>query len=212
MTDCPASSGSRDSLRIFFALWPDARALDALLPWQARAHAHCGGRLMRPDTLHVTLAFLGQATHEQVAALVAHTRGDRIEAGEILLSRYGTFPKQGIVHACPGLDRSGLDTHDAGTSGADASGMSLPHKAESDIRALHALNDRLWTALETLGWQREPRPFRPHATLLRKADCSSLPAPPAEPVPWVYRHYVLVSSEPERGAAHYRILARSAEA
>ncbi|SAI49550.1 2'-5' RNA ligase [Bordetella ansorpii] len=212
MTDLPSSAASRDSLRVFFALWPEGAALDALLPWQARAHAHCGGRPMRPDTLHVTLAFLGQATHEQVAALVAHTREDRIEAGEILLSRYGTFPKQGIVHACPGLDRSDMDAHDAGTSGVDAPGMSMPGKDESETRALHALHDRLWRALETLGWQREPRPFRPHVTLLRKADCSTLPEAPADPVRWAYRHYVLVSSEPERGAAHYRILARSAEA
>lgn len=185
MNDLPATA--RDALRVFFALWPDGRALDGLAPWQARAHARCGGRPMRPDTLHLTLAFLGQATPGQVDALVAHTRGDRIAPGKVLLSRYGAFPKQGIVHAAPDPDASAT-------------------------QALHALNGRLWTALEALGWQREPRPFRPHVTLLRKADCSQLPDPPAEPVPWAYRQYVLVSSEPTMGTAHYRVLARSGEA
>ena len=51
--------------RIFFALWPEpgvARQLDALA---GAAHAVCGGRRMRRDTLHLTLAFLGDVADAQ---------------------------------------------------------------------------------------------------------------------------------------------------
>jgi len=185
MTACPPSPPAAP-LRLFLALWPQDHTLAGLAQWQARAHALCGGRPMRLDTLHITLAFLGSATAAQARALVAQTRSDHIEPGEILLSRYGVFPKQGIVHACP-----------------------EPHAPAT--QALHALNDTVWTAAQRLGWQREPRPFRPHVTLLRKADGTVLPDVPDSPVPWAYRQYVLVASEPDQAGAHYRILARSGE-
>ncbi|WP_144632279.1 2'-5' RNA ligase family protein [Bordetella genomosp. 13] len=226
MTVSTSRPDPRDTLRIFFALWPEGRARDALAPWQQRAHAHCGGRPMRPDTLHLTLAFLGEATRAQAETLIAHTRQDRIEPGELLLSRYGTFPRQGIVHACPdaavsggdrprvetsGVDTADVDTADVDTADVDTAGVATHDTPSPGIHAMHTLNDRLWTALQALGWQREARPFRPHVTLLRKADCASLPEPPAEPVLWAYRHYVLVSSEPSMGTAQYRVLARSGE-
>ncbi|ARP96760.1 RNA 2',3'-cyclic phosphodiesterase [Bordetella genomosp. 13] len=172
------------TLRLFFALWPEGRALGSLGPWQEHAHALCGGRMMRAETLHLTLAFLGQATPEQAQALTAHTRADRIDEGEIELRHYGAFPRQGIVWAGPEADDPATQT-------------------------LHGIHDRLWNRLQDLGWQRPDQAFKPHVTLLRKADCSALPAPMPEPVVWAYRHYVLVSSEPNKGMAQYRVLARS---
>src|SRR5690606_7323542 len=52
--------------RVFFALWPDARTAAVLSGWAQDAHAMCGGRIMRPDTLHLTLAFLGMVPHARV--------------------------------------------------------------------------------------------------------------------------------------------------
>jgi len=171
-------------LRLFFALWPDAASVAALGPWIDEAHAQCGGRPMRADTLHLTLAFLGRATPAQAQRLAALTRADRIEPGELALRHYGTFPRIGIVWAGPEPEAPGT-------------------------RALHRLHDHLWSRLDAEGWPRPDSPFRPHVTLLRKADGGALPQPPAEPLHWTYRDYVLVASEPQRGTAHYRVLARS---
>lgn len=180
----PSSKPDDATLRLFFALWPDDAAVAALAPWIDQALAQCGGRPMRPDTLHLTLAFLGQATAQQAGRLVALTRADRVEPGALALRHYGAFPRQGIVWAGPEPEAPGT-------------------------QALHALYDKLWDALQDEGWKRPASPFRPHVTLLRKADTAALPQPPADPLPWTWRDYVLVASEPRQGMAHYRVLARS---
>ena len=41
--------------RIFFAVWPDAAAAGVLHGLAANARESCGGRLMRRETLHLTL-------------------------------------------------------------------------------------------------------------------------------------------------------------
>ena len=46
-------------LRLFYALWPDATLAQTLSDWTAQARLHSHGRPMRPETLHMTLAFLG---------------------------------------------------------------------------------------------------------------------------------------------------------
>lgn len=171
-------------MRLFFALWPGPAATAGLAPWIARAAQQCGGRATRPDTLHLTLAFLGQADPRQVKALMDFTRAQRIAPGEILLDRYGAFPRQGVVWAGPAPEAPAT-------------------------RTLHALHDELWRGLAPLDWHPPAQVFRPHVTLARKADCASLPQP-CEPVAWSYARYVLVASEPLEGRASYRILAGSA--
>ena len=57
-------------MRLFFAHWPSDSIARDLVPWVHNAHALYGGRMMRTDTLHMTLAFLGQAEAGQVQQLV----------------------------------------------------------------------------------------------------------------------------------------------
>ena len=55
--------------RVFFALWPDAVRRTALADWQPLLHACCGGRVMRADSLHCTLVFLGNVAVRRLEAL-----------------------------------------------------------------------------------------------------------------------------------------------
>lgn len=160
--------------RLFFALWPDtdlAHTLDA--GWIAPAHAHCGGRRMRPDTLHLTLAFLGAVDPAHLEPLAALTRGLRVQPGEIRLSQYGRFDRAAVVWAGP----------------------------ESADTGLSALHDGLWHALAPWGWSAPAQPFRPHVTLLR--DTRETPPPPPAPLVWRYDRCVLVRSEPGGGARYH---------
>ena len=59
-----------DSLRLFFALWPDETTQGALYRTGKWMHKHWGGRLMRRDTLHLTLAFLGSMPAEQLDTVI----------------------------------------------------------------------------------------------------------------------------------------------
>jgi len=177
----PAPAPAPARARLFFALWPGPALAATLAGWAAQAQAACGGRAMRPDTLHLTLAFLGAVDAERVPELVAATAGQRSPPGRLTLDRYGAFARQGIVWAGP----------------------STP---DPTLRHTH---DALWDWLEPLGWPRPAQAFRPHVTLLRRAASLDVPAAPA-PAHWQYGHYVLVQSRPQDGVAHYQVLARSA--
>jgi 2'-5' RNA ligase len=181
----PATAASRP-VRLFFALWPDAATVRALSAWAAQAHDRCGGRIMQPDSLHLTLAFLGHATPDVARLLVEETRRRSIEPGVVTLSGYGAFAKPRIVWAGPQV------------RGNDDEG----------IARLAAESRALWDWAGPLhGSRPEPR-FRPHVTLLRNADTGVLPAQAPPPIVWRYDHYVLVASE-QNGDSRYRILAAS---
>lgn len=168
-------------MRLFFALWPDAAAVAGLESWIARAHECCGGRPTRPDTLHLTLAFLGNATAQQAEELIAFTRArQHVAPDELAFTHYGTFRRFGLVWAGPDPEAPAT-------------------------QALHALYDELWRGLATLGWPRPVHPFQPHVTLLRKAAVDPLPTAGAS-LPWRYDRYVLVASESQTGGSRYRIL------
>ena len=65
-------------LRIFFALWPDAGARDALSALARDTAAQTGGRAPSAGNLHLTLAFLGDVAAARIAAL--HALGPAVAA------------------------------------------------------------------------------------------------------------------------------------
>ena len=54
--------------RFFFALWPDPSTRQDLVRSTRSAVRHSGGRTTAPENLHVTVAFLGSLTVEELAA------------------------------------------------------------------------------------------------------------------------------------------------
>lgn len=61
-------------MRLFFALWPPAAVAEALHAWARDAQRATGGRVTRADTIHLTLAFLGDTEPSRVAAAIAAAR------------------------------------------------------------------------------------------------------------------------------------------
>ncbi len=169
--------------RVFFALWPDDAAAQALSGWAHRAHAVCGGRVMRSDTLHLTLAFLGTVSPDRVADLAALLDEAALIGGTLRLDRYGRFHGPQIVWAGPSAPAPWLD----------------------------ALHGWLWRALARRGFDRPDEPFRPHVSLLRRAgpgDPGALPVP--EPLDWTPRRCVLAASAPRPDGSFFEILAECA--
>ncbi|MFC4277226.1 RNA 2',3'-cyclic phosphodiesterase [Achromobacter aloeverae] len=167
-------------VRLFFALWPDAATVRALAAWSAQAQATCGGRAMRAETLHLTLAFLGQVPAELVEPLIRLTLQRPFAPGTLRLDRYGVFPRQRIVWAGPG-------------DGAPA--------LAAEVAAL-------WRDLGALGDLRPDHPFRPHVTLLRNADTAAPPPPSPPALDWHYERCVLVQSAQD-GQSRYIVKAAS---
>lgn len=172
------------SRRLFIGLWPDERAVGALSAWAAQAHALCGGRIMRPDTLHLTLAFLGSVEAERVMALREAVPGWRVRTGSLDLVRFGRFKGPRIVWAGPSASR---------------------------IDWLDALHGELWERLRVMGFAPPDEAFCPHISLLRNAgpgDVSRLVV--EHPIVWTPARCVLVASTPAATGSYYEVLAECA--
>lgn len=167
------------SRRVFFALWPDAAALDALDAAAQTGVAACGGRRMRRDSLHLTLVFVGAASPEQL--LVMQEAAARVCAApfEMTLDRIGWWAHNRILWA-----------------GCDA----LP---SGQRRLLQALAEQL----DLTGCRPEERSHVPHVTLARHVRCERVPALDA-PIRWQVGEFTLVESLLQPSGARYRILSR----
>jgi 2'-5' RNA ligase len=134
------SNEAPQSRRVFFALWPDAETRTRLARATKDAVRRSGGRPIRKDHFHVTVAFLGALTPAgfEVASAVPPIR---VGAFALVLDTVGTFD----------------------------SARTLWLGARSAPPALLELERQLWDALGAKGFVREERIYRPHVTLARRA-------------------------------------------
>jgi 2'-5' RNA ligase len=166
--------------RLFVALDLPEDAREELVAWRARALDHADLRLVRPEGLHVTLAFLGHLPEQEIpriaAALPPGAARPRLQA----LGVKPVPPRQPRLFA--------LDL------------------ADEDGRAA-AIQSAVSGALEQLGlYEPEKRPFWPHVTLARvrkggRVKRLELPGPPGDA--WGAEALTLYRSRLSREGARY---------
>jgi RNA 2',3'-cyclic 3'-phosphodiesterase len=175
--------------RLFFALWPPAAVAGRLHAVAVDAAQTFGGRLMRAETLHLTLAFLGEVSLGKLDELGAIGAGIDLPVAALCLDRLGWWRHNHVLWA----------------------GVSEARVPET----LHALASTLAGRLSEAGFRLESRVFLPHVTLLRKAGVGQpsetdlvarLPA--LGELVWPVRDFVLVRSLPSTAGADYRIVGR----
>ena len=66
-------------MRLFFALWPPRETARALADWAQAVQGASGGRATREETIHLTLAFLGEADPARAASAARRVRGRAFE-------------------------------------------------------------------------------------------------------------------------------------
>lgn len=170
-------------MRLFFAYWPSATKAAEIVPWVQNAHELFGGRMMRTDTLHMTLAFLGETEPDVIERLVAACHEWALPSGSMVLNQPGRFKNAKVVWLGP------------------------EQSAEGSPDWLHIAYRELWSRLQPLGWQaREPQ-YRPHVSLLRNAGPGELQALKGPSVTWAPDRCVLVGSRPSERGSHYTVLA-----
>ena len=138
-----------ERLRLFCALQLPDETVAALVAWQARHLS--AGRIVPPENLHVTLAFLGSRPAGEVAAIVRELSEASGAAGPVRFrpERYRETRSVGMIVL------------------EDVGGAAT------------ALADDLGARLERIGaYRREGRPWLPHVTVLRFRERPRL-APPA---------------------------------
>ena len=160
--------------RVFFALWPDESTRGAISRASRRAVRLSGGRPTAKRNLHITVAFLG---HVDDDALERAVSVPPVETGpfDLVLDRLGYFKEARALWLGP---------------------SELPP-------ALTALEQSLWDGLEQIGFEREPRIYRPHLTLARRARGVDEAVPP---VHWSASALTLVESIPLPRGVHYEPL------
>lgn len=174
-----ALHGDAERERLFFALWPTRTTAMALHALACRQAVRTGGRVTRMDSIHLTVAFLGDVPVGCVDALRAPPPELAAPAFTMALDQVGHWVRNGIVWAGP---------------------SELPE-------ALSALNTRLSDWVASLGIALDPRPFRPHVTLLRKAARGAL-AEFRAPIEWHVTEYALVRSGRRVDGSRYETIAR----
>lgn len=170
-------------MRLFFAYWPSAQKAEEIVPWVRAAHALYGGRMMRTETLHMTLAFLGETDAAKTQELVEACRQWRLPSGAMVLREPGRFKNAKVVWLGPGETSPG------------------------SLIWLQQAYDELWAKLAPWGWQPREAGFRPHVSLLRNAGSGDMDALQGPPVRWAPERCVLVGSQPSSAGSRYTVLA-----
>ena len=164
-----------ERLRLFYALWPDKATRDALamLQWSLQ------GRMVHPENLHITLAFLGDQPVYLLPILHAILERLDFPRMELTLDRLGYFAKSRIAWA--------------GMNGVPPELTELQTALSKELKSHKIRHD-------------ERAEFTPHITLARKATGPELAA--FTPINWQADHVALVHSPMDGGAGSlYRVLA-----
>jgi 2'-5' RNA ligase len=175
-----ASVGGRERIRLFCALRLAEETLACLAGWQRAAFEGVHGvRVLAPEHLHVTLAFLGHRPSEEVEGILGALRGAAAGAEPPLLSV-----------------RAYRETRSVGMLALeDSSG-----RAQALARDLHGRLEALRV------YEPERREWLPHVTVLRFRERPRLRPPLPELPPFSPSDAALYHSVLRSGGAQYEVM------
>lgn len=170
-------------MRLFFALWPTKETAERLIEIARAAAEQFGGKPTRQETIHLTLAFLGEVPDEQLPLLIQSATGVHAASFELEIDRLAYWRHNHLLWA----------------------GTTLPCAALSELAL------QLQTALAEAGFATDggKRSFSPHLSLVRKVPdiSASLQLPTIEPLRWHCSSFALVRSRLSDTGPHYESIA-----
>lgn len=164
-------------MRVFFAVWLDADTLTAIEGVQQRLLAISGGRAMVPETMHLTLSFVGDTSPDRLNDLMAIGAKIHQSAFHFLINKVSYFEKSKVAWA--------------GTK-------HVPSELTKLQGAIHGL-------VAKAGFPVDPRPFRPHITLIRNLP-QMFDMMSTQDIIWPITAFSLVKVNQSGNGAPYEIL------
>lgn len=165
--------------RVFFALWPEPAVQTALHSHGRDLQRRLGGKLTHRESVHLTLAFLGEVSLDRVGLLQEIAAAVDFQPFTLEIVSAGFWPHNKIAWLAP----------------------------RSTPPALLDLVDELRGGLSDAGYRVETRAYAPHITVVRKAQ--PRPFDPVVPlVEWTVHEFVLVRSVLDSEGSRYTVLGR----
>ncbi len=170
-----------EQARVFFSLWPAPEAAKRLSAVADSFAAAAGGRATRRESIHLTLAFIGNVPVERLPELEGAAREVRGEPFALVLDRFAIWRHKRIFWAGSSIFPTVLTE------------LSTALKAAS-FAAGYAVAEA-------------PGNFVPHVTLARKVAVLDSVLPVCEPTSWFNRKFFLVRSTPTADGSLYENIA-----
>ena len=173
-------------MRLFFALWPPELVANSLAMIAGGLAGRLGGRATRPETIHLTLAFLGEQAAERLPAILAAASAVRMTSFDLSVDRLDGWRHNRLLWA--------------GCQAVPEALLALVDELRADLR--HA----------SIPFDDELRRFVPHLTLVRKLPEEAFPFPSSTmtALSWRCDRFVLVESRLSSNGPNYRVLAEFA--
>lgn len=163
--------------RLFFALLPDDRTVDAI-NWHADQYSPRTGRKVRPENFHITLLFLGNVNAATQERLIMTCNNLHSQTFDLEISTSGWWKKAGIFWLAP----------------------------EHTPAKLTALHESLVSAAGSCRLTTQKRPYAPHITIMRKVT-QAPQHPLIKPFTWQAEDFSLMQSITHSDGVEYRELA-----
>ncbi len=167
-------------MRLFFALWPPVPVARSLASQADTLAKKFGGRATRQETIHLTLAFLGDVGEKQLPA-VLETAGEVVVTPfELAIDRLGFWCHNRLIWAGCGATPPALEI--------------LVNGLREGLRAASLPCDAA-------------QAFVPHVSLVRKVGDRRPVLPEFTPLSWACDRFVLVRSQLGTAGAGYSTVA-----
>ncbi len=175
----PVSVQGATRARIFFALWPESDIQAELAEYGCELQRVVGGKLARQESIHLTLAFLGDVDLDRMDDVLGVGARAAFQPFAFVVDTAGCWGQNRVAWLGPRV-----------TPGP-----------------LLALVDSLKSALTHAGFRVEQRPYAAHITVVRKARCRPIELA-LSPVQWRVNGFVLVRSQVDAEGSRYTIVRR----
>jgi len=164
------------TLRLFFALWPDEAVRTSLARIVEALKQTNTARWVKPENLHITLAFLGGVDEDRLPLINRVADSVVGQSFELNLDRIEFWPRSEIICLSPTRAPEGLKS----------------------------LANSLIAELGRVGFAMENRPYRAHLTLARKGRPGCLSSQVLDhPICWNVSSFSLIESQISRTGSTY---------